>query len=262
MIALADKRYVKVQYKSSKNLQTRIQLHERFSVNQYDWFLWVFDQFKLPAVCRVLEVGCGTGRLWKDNLARIPAGWQITLSDFSAGMLERAKNNLDGAVSGQFEFKTLDVEQIPLPDESYDAVIANYMLYHVPNRAQALREIHRILKPGGKLYAATNGIDHLNELYDLIHQVAPSANFLDHEFLLENGEEQLAACFGQVMLHPYEDGLVVTEVEPLLAYILSGRFFEEAQDKVDDLTQLIERGIDAQGAIHITKSIGMFEAQK
>lgn len=262
MTALADKRYVKAQYKSSKNLQTRIQLHERFSVNQYDWFLWVFDQFKLPAVCRILEVGCGTGRLWKDNLARIPAGWQITLSDFSAGMLERAKNNLDGALSGQFEFKTLDVQQIPSPNESYDAVIANHMLYHVPNRAQALREIHRILKPGGKFYAATNGIDHLKELYDLIRQVAPSTDFPAPEFLLENGAEQLAACFEQVTLHRYEDGLVVTEVDPLLAYILSGQFFEEAQNKVDDLTQLIERGIEAEGAIHITKSVGLFEAKR
>ncbi|MGB0386395.1 MAG: MerR family transcriptional regulator, partial [Ardenticatenaceae bacterium] len=72
MTRLADQGYVKAQYKSSKNLQTRIQLHERFSVNKYDWFLWVFDHFKLPAVCRVLEVGCGTGQFWKENLARIP----------------------------------------------------------------------------------------------------------------------------------------------------------------------------------------------
>src|SRR6476661_8545769 len=82
------------QYKTPLNLDARIQLHDRFSTNKYDWMLWVFDQFKLPATAQILEIGCGTGKLWHTNLHRIPASWTITLSDQSAGMLEQARQNL------------------------------------------------------------------------------------------------------------------------------------------------------------------------
>lgn len=69
------------QYRTSVNLDARMALHARFSTNPYPWMRWVFDHFALPAECRVLELGCGTGALWAANRERIPAGWDITLSD-------------------------------------------------------------------------------------------------------------------------------------------------------------------------------------
>ena len=60
-------------------------------MNPYGWFRWVFDALvKLPADARLLELGCGHGLLWKENIDRIPAGWHITLSDLSPGMLDAA----------------------------------------------------------------------------------------------------------------------------------------------------------------------------
>jgi len=73
------------QYEDASNLNARVRLHAEFSTNKYGWCRWVFDQLQLPERCRVLEVGCGPGWLWKQNLRRIPAGWDITLSDFSPG---------------------------------------------------------------------------------------------------------------------------------------------------------------------------------
>jgi ubiquinone/menaquinone biosynthesis C-methylase UbiE len=57
-----------------------------------------------------------------------------------------------------------DAAWIPLADGSMDAVIANHMLYHVSDRRRALAEIHRLLRPGGRLYATTNGLGHMAEL--------------------------------------------------------------------------------------------------
>ena len=76
---LTDRHYLEKQYKDSSNLDARIRLHQRFSVNKVGWHRWVFDQFNLPPVCRILELGCGPGSLWLDNLKRIPAGWEILL---------------------------------------------------------------------------------------------------------------------------------------------------------------------------------------
>src|SRR5215217_2248683 len=97
MSHIADQTYLRKQYQNASNLNDRIQLHVRFSTNRYDFQQWVFDHLKLAPHSRVLEVGCGPGSLWRPNLARIPEDWQITLSDFSPGMLEAARQSLVGA---------------------------------------------------------------------------------------------------------------------------------------------------------------------
>ena len=93
--ALNDRQYLKKQYKDSSNLDARFRIHRLFSVNKYGWHPWIFDHFDLPARCRILELGCGPGYLWLGNLTRTPTGWQIVLSDFSEGMLDEARRNLD-----------------------------------------------------------------------------------------------------------------------------------------------------------------------
>ncbi len=79
------------QYKDSSNLDARVNIHARFSTNPYGWFNWVFDTLvKLPADAKILELGSGPAYLWMNCSNRIPAGWDITLSDLSAGMVERS----------------------------------------------------------------------------------------------------------------------------------------------------------------------------
>ena len=83
----ANQEYLACQYRNASNLNARIDLHQRFSTNKYGWQRWIFDQLDLPLQCRILELGCGPGNLWLENLDRIPESWDIVLSDFSAGML-------------------------------------------------------------------------------------------------------------------------------------------------------------------------------
>src|ERR1051325_7418990 len=151
------------QYQDASNLNARIALHAQFSLNSYGWHRWVMDQFDLPPESRLLELGCGPGTLWLKNRDRIPAEWEIMLSDFSAGMIAEARRNL-AEVKPATHFHVFDAQFIPLPDASLDAVIANHMLYHVPDRRKAFAEIPRALKPEGRLYAATSGEEHLREL--------------------------------------------------------------------------------------------------
>src|SRR6266545_1500464 len=232
MSKIADQTYLlNDQYRNATNLNARIQLHERFSTNTYGWHRWVFDQIKIAPRSRILELGCGPGRLWLQNIERIPADGEITLSDFSPGMLEETRRNLAG--SGRpFSFEVIDAQSIPFADASFDAVIANHMLYYVPDRAKALGEIRRVLRSGGYLYASTVGAAHLREMGELAEQFDPrlvpwvGARPTD-SFRLENGAEQLAPYFAEVALHRYEDALIVTEAEPLVAFIAS-----EDADKV------------------------------
>ncbi len=253
------------QYKDAANLNARIQLHERFSTQTYDWQRWVFDQIKAGPKSRVLEIGCGPGRLWLNNFDRIPKNWHITLSDFSAGMLQEAQQNLS-IVRHTFIFQQFDVQAIPFRDKSFDVVIANHMLYHVPNLDKALSEIRRVLAPKGRFYAATNGQNHLREIGDLFRSVEPSyqeGKGLRDNFNLERGTEDLSRWFSHVTMRVIDDGLVVTETEPLMKYILSGSVQSFVTDEmIKKLRKHIEQEIQANGAIRITKSTGIFEASK
>ena len=256
---IADQTYLREQYKNAANLNDRIQLHVRFSTNPYDFHLWVFDQLRLAADSRVLELGCGPGSLWRPNLARIPAGWQITLTDFSPGMLAEARANLAGA--HPFAFEQADAQAIPFADRSFDAVIANHMLYHVPDRAKAFAEIRRVLRPAGRFYAATNGENHLRELHELVQQFDPTLGLWNRmTFRIEGGAAELAPFFSHVLLHRYESALVVTEAEPLVAFVTSMIGAELSGARRAEFTQLVEQRIGADGAIHITKDTGLFEA--
>ncbi|GAC1389943.1 MAG: hypothetical protein NVSMB38_05860 [Ktedonobacteraceae bacterium] len=251
------------QYKDATNLNARIQLHERFSTNPYDWQRWVFDQIKTGPKSHMLEIGCGPARLWLNNFDRIPQGWHITLSDFSLGMLQEAQHNLR-AVRHNFTFQRFDVQSIPFKDKSFDVVIANHMLYHVPDLNKALSEIRRVLTPKGRFYAATNGLNHLDEIGELIRRVEPSywmGKVPRDAFNLEHGAEDLSRWFSHVTVSIVDDGLVVTETEPLIAFILSMPVQSFMTDeKLQTLRESIDREIKANGAIRITKSTGIFEA--
>lgn len=262
----SDQLYLKSdQYKDSSNLDARVVIHQRFSTNPYGWFRWVFDALlKLPTDARILELGCGHGLLWKENVKRIPAGWKITLSDLSPGMLDAAWRNL--VVTGRaFKFQEIDAQSIPYEDETFDAVIANHMLYHVPDRPKAIAEIRRVLKPGGRLFATTVGKYHLQEMMDWYQRVhiRHAWESMANPFVLENGLEQLVPFFSEVHLSRYEDNLRVTEIEPIMAYLRSGiRVRELSEEELVRLEQDLQKELNEKGSIFISKVSGLFEAIK
>ena len=197
MTKITDQTYLKTQqYHSSANLEARIALHRDFGTNPYDWQLWVFDQLELQPGLQILEMGCGPASLWRGNLAgpgarRLPENTRITLGDLSTGMVSEARQNLEAADRSAVHFGYLiaDVQHLPFPDAQFDRLIANHMLYHVPDIQSAAREFKRTLKPGCPLFAATNGDAHMVELHQLCQEFDPGFSLLGSQvrrFSLEN----------------------------------------------------------------------------
>jgi ubiquinone/menaquinone biosynthesis C-methylase UbiE len=263
-VTKSQRELVAEQYKDASNLNARIALHQRFSTNHYGWWPWVFDQFDLPPEGEILVLGCGPADLWKESLSRLPNGWRITLSDASPGMIETAQANLAQAAR-PFRFQVIDAQSIPFEDQRFDAVTANHMLYHVPDKDAAFAEIHRVLKPGGHLYATTVGQCHMRELDELVvrflHYPPPLRDgTAANSFLLENGGPQLEAWFSQVGIRRYKDNLVVTDAQPLIAYALSLDLQELTGERQAEFARFVEDEIARTGSVHITKDSGMFVA--
>ncbi len=133
---------------------------------------------------RVLEVGCGWGEL-AEWIAR-ETGATVVAIDLSPHMIRLARERGVAA-------SVADVQALPFADGAFDVVVAAWMLYHVPDLARGLAEIVRVLRPGGRLVAATNSIFHLHELRELVGS-GPSTL----TFSRETGDELLRHGFALV----------------------------------------------------------------
>lgn len=263
------------QYRDGRNLEARAQLHERFSTNRVGLHPWLLAQIDVPPDAAVLELGCGVGSFWVTNRERIPPGWRVTLTDISPGMVSEARDRLRG-YHPTFTFATVAAAALPYADATFDAVFAHFMLYHVDDRPRAIGEIARVLRAGGQLYAATNGLPHMREAWVLAMRAGlmTSTNLETGDavaFSLENGADQLRPAFADVTLRRYEDRLVVTEAEPLAAYILSASWVQETLASLDAaereacisaLRALIDQRLAEDGQVAVTKDSGVFVARR
>lgn len=258
-----DPRHLRTaQYRDGANLSARIALHQRYSTHPQGWHRWLFERIALSQTARVLDVGCGAGSIWRHNRERVPAGWQLVLADFSAGMLAGVGDALGGRSVARVQ---CDAQALPHPSGHFDAVLACHVLYHVPDRDRALSEIRRVLRPGGALFASTNGRAHMRELNDLVERHAAASRheleFADR-FGLRSGADTLARHFGDVELFRYDDALEVSDAEPLLAYIRSAWSRDEVSPAAEErMRRRVEARIRARGAFRIRKETGVFVAR-
>lgn len=186
----------------------------------------------------------------------------MTLSDLSEGMVEQAEQNLVTS-NRPFTFAQFDAQAIAFADSRFDAVIANHMLYHVPDRQKTYAEVKRVLKPGGLFYAAANSRDHMRQVMELEDHLGilggVKAFVAAADFFLENGGDELAAWFSHVTLRRQEEVLLVTEAQPLCDYVLSATDGSGiAAGTLERLRDMVETEIKEKGAFGIDKVSGLF----
>lgn len=264
-----DSKEVEKQYGTANNLNSRILLHQLYSTNKLGWANWVFGNYELKPNQTILELGCGNGVIWKVNKDNVPMDIKLVLSDFSEGMLNAAKENT--RCMDFIEYKVIDAQDIPYANNSFDIVIANHMLYHVPDIDKALGEISRVLKPEGVFYCTTIGEGNFKEIIDLLQDIDASIDFAQNSitdaFSLENGEKKLNNYFNSCELRRYEDSLHITEAQPLIDYILSSQGIGNVSEiikgeKEEQFTRYISELFNKSGFIDVRKDAGIFISKK
>jgi ubiquinone/menaquinone biosynthesis C-methylase UbiE len=248
-------------YVKKDTLSTRINIHEKYSVNKYGWTSWVFDQYKFKQNMNILELGCGTGNIWIGKEKNLPENINITLTDISPLMIEKAKKNMKK--NKMFSFQIVNIQNIPFDNKTFDVVIANHMLYHVPNMAKALYEIKRVLKDNGYFYTTTIGENSLKELQDIYKKFEDKVKFQYSQncsFTLENGKKILGEYFSKIEQKLYIDSLKVTDTNDLMEYIISYNKIPKEINKI--FYEAVKSKFNEEGIFNIRKDQGIFICKK
>ena len=252
---------LKAQYRNSTNISARIRLHRLFSSNKQGWFPWIYEQCQITEGMKILELGCGNGRLWIENKAKLPADCEIILSDISEGMIRDVRRE-QSLQDDRFSFAAFDCHAIPYGDASFDLVIANHVLFYCKDVDRVCSEVGRVLKPGGRFVCGTYGVAHMQEVSRLVTQfddrITLSGENLYEHFGKENGAQALAPYFAEVDWQQYEDALIVTQAEPLIEYVLSchGNQNQYILEKYNKFRKYVEGQI--RNGYTITKDAGIF----
>jgi len=269
-----DRDLVRRAYASDDRLEVRRRTHELYTVPRVDFAQWVLDCIPWRGDERVLDLGAGSGSYFGPVRARIPAG-QLVAGDLSPGMIRSQQAN---AAAHGVRPVNLDAQALPFPAGSFDVVLANHMLYHVPDTDAALSEIRRVLRPEGLLLAATNSVHTMPELGTLsrralllltdfsgdVEALASDAS----NFCLENGLQFLGRHFYAVARYDLPSTLVFLEPEPVLAYLESMRDLQEPllppgiawEDYMGVMREQVTRLIGHAGKLVVRKLSGALVA--
>ncbi len=254
-----DADYVKEQYATDSNLAIRIRTHELYTEPKLDFTAWVLDQIEWRGDEWVVDVGCGAGAYGEAVQART---LHYVAGDLSHGMLQTivAPSRVN-----------LDAQRLPIVGGSVDVLLANHMLYHVPDKERALAEFARVLRPDGVLLAATNSAQNMLELGELLERVAarlgaatlPPAPL---NFTLENGGAVLRRHFALVERIDLPSALVFREAQPVIDYVATSPRFLGGFDGDDELPwcvlrELVEAEIAARGTFRVHKLTGVFRCR-
>lgn len=264
-----DEQFLKQQYQTQDLLAIRVRTHQLYEAQPVDFPAWVLDHLAWQGHERVLDVGCGSGVYVNPVRARTP---HYVAGDLSLGMLQALAAPHPPRLN-------LDAQRLPLATASVDVLLANHMLYHVPDLAAALAEFVRVLRPGGYLLAATNSAHTMAELDDLgvelvrrlwpADEQAPLEKLLRRAhlpFYLENGQAWLAPHFASVMRYDLPGALVFPEAQPVIDYMATvaerfapvfpaGVTWEHAVAALDDI---LTAHIAAHGVFRVHKLAGLF----
>jgi SAM-dependent methyltransferase len=177
-----------------------------------------FDAVGEAAPRHLLEVGCGWGAM-AERLVR-DTGADVVACDLSPRMVELARRRGVHALVGS-------AEALPFPDASFDVVLANAMLYHVPDLHRGLTELARVLTDDGTLISTTFGRGHLREVWELVGEPE-----VDLTFRVENAQEILHGFFDEVEMQHDDATVTFPNADEVRTYVASSVTRSEFADLV------------------------------
>ena len=266
---------MKIDYRETTNdLLKRIDIHSQYGSKNIDE--WMLDIIKLEKGMKILDVGCGAGKQCFSYHQFLHGEADITGGDVNLELLSQAKLENEKRGTGM-EFLELDFnKKFPMEDDQFDFESCCFAIYYAEDIPYTIREMHHVLKPGGRLFTSGPMPENKQFFYEIIREATgkvippmPGSSRYSTQIL-----DAIKSTFNKVDVHIFENPLVFESVEPFLDYTraslsedrkLWSSFFETKDDFekiMNAISATSEKRLKQDGKLIMTKVVGGFIATK
>ena len=267
---------MKINYKETTNdLATRIDIHSKFGGRNIDE--WMLDVLQLKPGSVILDVGCGSGKQCFSYYDYLKGDVTIVGGDVSTDLLAQAIAKNEERKTGM-SFQELNFNKpFPFASDTFDLTSCCFAIYYAEDVPFTISEMHRVLKPGGKLFTTGPLPENKQLFYDIIKEATnnkpippmPGSSRYKSEFL-----PVIQSLFSHVEVHVFENPLTFDTVEPFIAYTRASlnedrklwtTFFSGKDDfehVMAEIERVAEKRLARDGKLVMTKVVGGFLATK
>jgi ubiquinone/menaquinone biosynthesis C-methylase UbiE len=266
---------MKIDYKeTTSDLLARIKIHDKFGGRNIDD--WMLELLPLKKGMRILDVACGAGKQCFSFYNELGGDCEITGVDVNAELLAKARQQ-SNANEYEIEFDHLDFNKaFDFDDDEFDLISCCFAIYYAENIPFTISEMHRVIKPGGKLFSTGPMPENKKVFYDIIREATgkvippmPGSSRYGSAIL-----DEVRKTFKKVELEIFENPLTFTTAEPFLEYTraslsedrkLWSDFFsgnEGFEDIMKKITEVANFWVKRDGKIVMTKVVGGIFATK
>jgi ubiquinone/menaquinone biosynthesis C-methylase UbiE len=266
---------MKIEYQETTNdLLARIDIHKKYGSRDIDQ--WMLHLLKPQKGSAILDVGCGSGKQCFLFYKALEGDAIITGGDVNPELLDKARQE-NAKIGNRIKLIDLNFDQpFPLHDNEYDLVTSCFAIYYSEHIPFTISEMHRVLKPGGRLFTTGPMPENKRLFYDIIHEATqqPIPPMPGSSRYSSSIYKAIQETFSKVEIHIFENPLVFEDVEPFLAYTRASLSEDRRLWKslfadsggfeliMQQISNVATRRITQEGKLMMTKVVGGFIATK
>jgi ubiquinone/menaquinone biosynthesis C-methylase UbiE len=259
---------------TTKDLLTRIDIHQKFGGRDIDQ--WMLELLQPAKDSKILDVGCGAGKQCFLYHKVTGGTAKITGGDVSAELLEKARAE-NAKLGNPVEFIELDFNKpFPKGDNEFDLESCCFAIYYATDIPATIREMHRVLKPGGRLFTSGPMPENKKLFYEIIREATgkPIPPMPGSSRYSTQIHDAMQATFSKVDIHIFENPLTFSTVEPFAAYTRASlsedrklwtslfATHEDFERVMAQITDVAADWLKQDGKLVMTKVVGGFIATK
>lgn len=266
---------MKIDFQETTNdLLKRIDIHSQYGARDID--SWMLDVLQLKPGIKILDVGCGAGKQCFSFYQHLEGQADILGTDVSESLLDQAREE-NKKFNNAVRFELLDFNQpFDLPDDTFDLISCCFAIYYAQDIPFTLAEMHRVLKPGGRLFTTGPMPSNKEVFYDIITAATgftippmPGSSRYDPQIF-----PTMQNLFSKAEKHIFENPLTFTNAEPFMVYTRASmsedrrlwnslfKTHEEFEAVMEKIEAEARKRIARDGKIVMTKVVGGFIATK